>query len=105
MSSQYFYSTSSSTAKNIDVAYCIWSSHGTDRHFAHPFEWVDHEIANFAVYDKSMKCVIATVQTDDGLYRVQMATQCDSGFVTDNLRDAAQSAGLQDAYMTRMGWG
>jgi len=45
----------------------------------HPFEWVDNEIANYAVYDKSMRCVIATIQTyDNGKFLVQMATQCDS---------------------------
>jgi hypothetical protein len=72
----------------------------------HPFEWVDHEIANYTVFDKSMKYVIATIQTqDDGKFWVQMATQSDSGFVADDLRDAAQSAGRQDQYMTGMGWG
>ena len=72
----------------------------------HPFEWVDSEVANYAIYDKSMRYVIATIQTQsDGKLWVQMATQCDSGFVADDLRGAAQSAGHQDQYMTRKGWG
>lgn len=39
------------------------------------------------------------------LDEVQMATQSDSGFVADDLRDAAQSAGQQDEYMSKQGWG
>ena len=72
----------------------------------HPFEWMDSETAHYAVYDKFMRCIIATVevQEDDKLW-VQMATQSDSGFLADDLRNAAQGAGRQDAYMSRMGWG
>ena len=72
----------------------------------HPFEWVDSEVANYAVYDKSMRYVIASIQAqEDGKFWVQMATQSDSGFEADDLRNAAQSAGQRDEYMTRMGWG
>ena len=72
----------------------------------HPFEWVDSKVANYAVYDKSMGYVIATVQgRKDGKFWVQMATQCDSGFVADDLKDAAQSAGHKDEYMNKHGWG
>ncbi len=72
----------------------------------HPFEWVDSETANFAVYDKSMRYVIATVQLDDdGRYWVQMATHCESALIADDLKDAAQSAGKRMDYMTAKGWG
>lgn len=72
----------------------------------HPFEWVDSTTANYAVYDKTMRCVIATIQADDdGRFWVQMATQCESGFFAVDLRAAAQGAGRQDKYMARMGWG
>ena len=57
----------------------------------HPFEWVDSAVANYAVYDKSMRYVIATIKTQsDGKLWVQMATHCDSGFVADDLRGAAR---------------
>jgi hypothetical protein len=72
----------------------------------HPFEWVDAEVGNYAVYDKTMRCVIATIQVDDdGRFWVKMATQCDSGFLADSLQDAAQCAGRQFANMARNGWG
>lgn len=72
----------------------------------HPFERVDTEVANYAVFDKSMGYVIATIQADDdGRFWVQIATQCDSGFHGDSLQDAAQIAGRQDACMTRNGLG
>lgn len=73
---------------------------------AHPFEWVTSDFDSHAVYDKSMGYVIATVRNrDDGRLWVQMATQCDSGFVANDLRDAAQSAGSLDAEMMEKGWG
>jgi hypothetical protein len=72
----------------------------------HPFEFVTADFAKFAVYDKSMKWVTATVQPrDGGQFWVQMATQCDSGFLANSLKDAAQGAGRQLAYMMEKGWG
>jgi hypothetical protein len=72
----------------------------------HPFEWVDYSIANYAVYDKAIGYVIATIQNyEDGSVFVNMATHCESGFDAADLKEAAQGAGRQDAYMARMGWG
>jgi len=71
----------------------------------HPFEWVDSEVADFAVYDKLMGYVNATIIVkEDGRLWVQMATHCDSGFHATDLKEAARTAGRQDEYMSRKGW-
>jgi|LauGreDrversion4_2_1035121.scaffolds.fasta_scaffold12514_9 hypothetical protein len=73
---------------------------------AHPFDWVSSDIASHAIYDKSMGYVIATVKPMDHCRMwVQMATQCDSGFLVEDLRDAVQTAGQVAAQMLAKGWG
>lgn len=72
----------------------------------HPFEWVSDDVAQWAIFDKLMGYVIATIyfHEDDRLW-VYMATQVDSGYAVDSLPDAVRVAASTQSALDRDGIG
>ena len=72
-----------------------------------PLEWVTADQSDYAIYDKSIGYVMASItRTEGGQMEVSVPAQVtDHRFVAESFKEAVGGAASQMDYLDRNGWG